>query len=356
MNDNILGIIDTAIREGNLGMIEKLTNGNNELLFFDDGSGSWLHFAAASGNIDIAEYFIKCGLDINKKSGAFEANPLVDAVFEGHIEMVKYLYKKGTKIEAENSKNNALFRTVSNGHFEIAKFLIDKGINIFAKYPVGTLAECDAYDYANAYGRMDIAHYIKDRQIEYKMSDEQKELVKREDVRGMIEAIREDDLQKVKDIIENNKETLHIITDFGSWLHYAVIYWRYEIVKYLIEKGIDINLNSGYYDCGAMAYAAAERQLDIIKLLYENGAKFDTSTVNRNALFHAVYVGKIEIAQFLVENGFDYKIRYSSEELKGGIAYKYSKVRKVESLDAYEFARILQAAKIRNYLKKKLQE
>lgn len=44
-------------------------------------------------------------------------------------------------------------------------------------------------------------------------------------------------------MIDNNDGLLDVVTIFGTFLHDASTYGKYDVVKYLVEKGIDFNVH-----------------------------------------------------------------------------------------------------------------
>jgi len=135
-------------------------------------------------------------------------------------------------------------------------------------------------------------------------------------------AIKLGDTHEVKRLIGNEKEILNTMTSFGTWLHVAAKKGPLEIVKYLIEKGIDIDARGGIFDASALNVAAGAGQLEIVKYLIEVGAELDVSLAKRNPLFGAIYGGHKEVAEFLVErkgyllfNHLDLTNSFSSNKL-----------------------------------------
>ncbi len=153
----------------------------------------------------------------------------------------------------------------------------------------------------------------------------------------MRKAIKNNDLDKIKYLIENNKGILDEETPFGTFLHDAASYGKTEIVKYFIECGIDVNKNGGARNGSALTEAAFEGKMDIVKILFDNGALLDVSTFPRNPLFAAIANNHFDIAKFLVENGIDLEAHYSIGDL--------------EQVDAYEYARQYGRTEIAEYLK-----
>lgn len=161
-------------------------------------------------------------------------------------------------------------------------------------------------------------------------------------VRKMRQYIKQNDLNSVKQMIDNDRSLLNVITTFGSWLHDAATYGQYNIALYLVECGIDVNVKGGVRKCGAITSAAFEGHLDIIKMLCDNGAILDTSTAAANPIFAAIYNGNFEIVKFLCERDIDITASYPIGQL--------------DNVDAYEYARQFGQMEIANYLKDKLQE
>ncbi|MEI4804073.1 ankyrin repeat domain-containing protein [Bacillus sp. FJAT-51639] len=155
-------------------------------------------------------------------------------------------------------------------------------------------------------------------------------------------AIKLGDINEVKQLIGNDTEILNTMTLFGTWLHVAAKKGHLEIVKYLIEKGIDIDAKGGTFDASALNLAAGAGHLEIVKYLIEAGAELDVSLAKRNPLFGAIYDGHKEVVEFLVEKGIDISIRYTGE--------------KINKMDAYEYAREFGQTEITEYLKGKLEE
>lgn len=155
-------------------------------------------------------------------------------------------------------------------------------------------------------------------------------------------AIKLGDINEVKRLIGNNQESLHTMTPFGTWLHVAAKKGHFDIVEYLIHKGIDVNTKGDIFDASPLNVAAGAGHLEIVKYLIEAGAELDESLAKRNPLFGAIYGGHKEVVELLVEKGIDFSIRYTGESIK--------------NMDAYEYAREFGQTVIAEYLKQKMDE
>lgn len=167
-----------------------------------------------------------------------------------------------------------------------------------------------------------------------------KEIIK-EIIKEMRQAIKGGDLIAVKNLLDRYDGLLHVVTTFGTWLHDASTYGQYEVAKYLIECGIDVNINGGVSDCSAITSAAFEGNKDIVELLFLKGAQLDVSSLARNPLFAAIYNGHYEVAKYLIDNGIDITAKYAIGQL--------------DNVDAYEYARQYGQTEIANYLKEKME-
>ena len=156
----------------------------------------------------------------------------------------------------------------------------------------------------------------------------------------MREAILSGNLKLVKELISTHEGLLDTMTVFGSWLHVASTYGQIGIVKYLIDKGLDINIIGGILKCQPIRSAAGEGHLEIVRYLYDNGAILDVSEPNRNPLFSAIYNNHFDVAKFLIDNGIDITVGYDIGSLKNA--------------DACEYARQFGRNEIRKYLLDKL--
>ncbi len=155
----------------------------------------------------------------------------------------------------------------------------------------------------------------------------------------MRKAIKSNNLESVKEIFEKNPDCKNAITVFGSFLHDAAKYGKYEIVKYFINNGFNVNLKAGFLEANALTDAVEHGYLDIVELLHNAGAIFDTSTFSANPLFAAIYNRHVEIAKYLIDMGIDTTVTYHIGE--------------IENCDAMEYVKQYGCIEIYNYLKAK---
>lgn len=90
--------------------------------------------AAGEGLIDIVEYFMKNGADLNQGDDQ-NVTPLQSASNKGHLDVVKVLLENGVDIESRDNvtQSTALHKAAVNGHVEIVELLLDNGHSIDPK-------------------------------------------------------------------------------------------------------------------------------------------------------------------------------------------------------------------------------
>jgi uncharacterized protein len=136
-----------------------------------------------------------------------------------------------------------------------------------------------------------------------------------EKMKALRSAIKEGDVDKVGSLIREDNELLHTMTPFGSWLHVAASFGKLEIVKLLLQAGIDINCRGGTFKGGALNEAASEGHTEIAKFLVSNGAQLDVSEPEKNPLFGAIHVGNIDTVKLLLDSGIDARVKYSGTSM-----------------------------------------
>ena len=136
-----------AINNGALHEVIELINNDQERLHFIGVFGTWLHYAARHGKLELVRYFVSQGIDVNsyckKVSSGF--TPIRAAASRGHIEVAKYLLQNGALLDvSQGIDNNPLFAAVVGksvgdedevgGYPEMVKLLLEHGIDAKIRY------------------------------------------------------------------------------------------------------------------------------------------------------------------------------------------------------------------------------
>ncbi|KMN45578.1 ankyrin repeat domain-containing protein [Bacillus sp. LK2] len=162
MDEKILNkAIRNAIKIGDINEVKRLIGDNPESLHSMTPFGTWLHVAAAHGHLEIVEYLINAGIDINAQGGTFSTNALERATTKGHLEIAEYLISRNVGIDISEPDRNPLFAAIYGGHLEIVKLLVENNIDISIKYSGDTMKDMGAYEFAIERGQTEIAEYLK---------------------------------------------------------------------------------------------------------------------------------------------------------------------------------------------------
>lgn len=122
----------------------------------------------------------------------------------------------------------------------------------------------------------------------------------------IVEAAKYGDLEGVKSILENDPSKLDA-TDNEKYtaLHWACIRAHWDVAKFLIENGADLNPVGG--DGGTpLNWAAHHDNVDMIRLMVDRGARLNLRNQwGMTELHTAVWRGSINVAAYLLDKGSD---------------------------------------------------
>lgn len=158
--------IRNAIKLGDINEVKRLIGDDKEILSTMTSFGTWLHVAAKKGHLEMVEYLINKGIDIDARGDIFDASPIRVAAGAGHFEIVKYLIERGAELDVTLAKRNPLFGAIYGGHKEVVECLVEKGIDISIRYTGENIKNMNAYEYAREFGQTEIAEYLKQKMDE----------------------------------------------------------------------------------------------------------------------------------------------------------------------------------------------
>ena len=119
---------------------------------------------------------------------------------------------------------------------------------------------------------------------------------------ALLAAIQKGDLEGVKAAFAANAYPNVVMPDGCSALIYASRLNNPSIVQALLDKGADVNYS--HETCDSPIYQAANLgNLEVVKLLTQNGAKMDVEVNRKSPLLAAISSRKKSIVQFYLENG-----------------------------------------------------
>ena len=312
--------------------------------------------AIADGDLESVKDSLECGANVNEKLGW---SPLHAATFAGNLDIVKFLVQNGAQLDVKDKWGNKtpLEYAYMFCNADIVNYFKTKSLEISKK-----MAEEDAKKKAEAENNADIVNYFKKMSLENSKKKAEKDAKKKAEAENMMrnrlrnkrgtlfyvagkkaqekaqektqektqekakkkaetftkflfDAIGQGAIRDVKFCLQNGANINGSIArgQFGNYrkqlqtpLHTAVSSRNLEIVKILLQNGADVNTTDedGFTPLHIAAYNG---NLQMVKILLQNGSgiflDIKDNTNGRSALHVAVYDGNLEIVRVLVEKG-----------------------------------------------------
>ena len=227
----------------------------------DPFGSSGLHMAAQEGNLEIVEWIIQNGGDVNIQCSE-KTTPLHTAAQRGFLKIVESLIKNGADIDAKAIENNTtpLMAAVECDNIEIAMYLIKIGADIDSATKDGWTP----LHLASVKGFFELVEYL---------------------------------IAKEANINAKGK--------LGETpLHVALQHDQNKIIEYLIEKGADVNSVCWFKKWAPIHAASMCRSPSNVELLIKNGANIEAKTDEGSTpLLLASQIGHLEMVKCLVQLG-----------------------------------------------------
>lgn len=270
--------IFTAAEQGNFETVKEEIQNNPQLLTaVDDRGYSLLHKAAYNGHLNLLEYLISQGADINAKSGS-GSTPMHGAAFYGHPEIVIVLLDRGADFDIANAGGyTPLLSAGAANRGEIVRLLVDKGANINAVASDRRTPLYQAVWNADA----ELTRFLLDRGAEANIPTDMGVSLPyfatafRDREFGLMLA------DKASDFAETDSLGL-------SMLHYSAARGFAEQVKMLLDRGVDVDSKDGLGRT-PLFYAFLWNYDEVVDILKARGAM---ATEMEQGWFTGDYLGR----------------------------------------------------------------
>ena len=127
-DENTTEEIFNAVISGNLGALKDHSGhieNINLVRFKNYGKEGVLNVAAREGNLDIVQYLLARGANLESQHTESGSTPLIYAAANNHTQVMRYLIESGANIDATNDHGQtALFYAVESEAFEAAELLV----------------------------------------------------------------------------------------------------------------------------------------------------------------------------------------------------------------------------------------
>jgi len=310
--------------------------------------GTLVHLAAKSGHIELIEYFVEQGVDINQRdrngwtalaiathAGQTESvaklvtlkadinnptnrlsSPLILAAQKGFEDITAILIDGNAKLDLEDEKDrSALWWAAKNGHKRVVELLQQEGaspdtaVSRFAKK-----------------GHLQAIKTLIESGIPLKVTNE-------EERTGLHIAARYGHLDIVKYYVEKGLD-IHTKDIKGySPLHRASGYGQTKVAKYLLERGSNPNWEGEPNKWTPVSLAARYGHVDILQMLHRRGGDLNRLTHKGwSPLMLAAYGKKPLAVKYLLENDVDTELQNIHKHTALDIAFKSEKKAVIELL------------------------
>ncbi|KAJ6028114.1 hypothetical protein N7540_003690 [Penicillium herquei] len=263
------------------------------------GVHSALHMAASNGHIQVVEYLISEGADLNA-TGQFRRTPLHESV--AHPGIMYSLLGKGADVDAVDMEDRTPlhFAVASKNNMEAGR--LEKSIEALLK----AHANVNAKDESNNTPLHIAAELSFERAASLLLSHSaQSTLMNKSKATALHIAVKHSNLPLVQVLLESSKASCELSDSKGKIpLHIAVEQGDMPILRLILDANkqvVNCKDNSGN---PPLVYAADGGDVGILSALVDAGADLDsTDAIERTALWRASRDSHLKVVKFLVEKG-----------------------------------------------------
>lgn len=225
-----------------------------------------------------------------------QPEPVLYSAEKGHLDMIKYFKAHGKNLSIENKKGDTpLWIALKHRYYDIVDFLLDENIydiSIDKHKPVIYQALLD--------DRKDFAELFIERGMDVNAETVDGETAFHEACgRGWLD---------FAELLADNGAVIDAVVQSGFYkdytpLRFALEYGHMDIIRFLIDKGVDIHFRDKYGKT-ALHYTAEYGQYDVAKFLIKEGLSInDPDNLGATPLFYAKVFDSFSVAKLLKRHG-----------------------------------------------------
>ena len=294
--------------------------------FFDNET--LLHCAIENGSIECINVLIKNGANLNVTTKTFHEPAIQAAIYADNMQAVEILFSAGADIEQQNAEGEtALFIAVRTGNFEIVKLLIEKPANVNCLNTDGvtplqvaiqlhqtqiakalleagaapSLGRFNSYALATEFGEVEICDDVREKDPSLARQAIQKDNKKEkpDPPKQIFNLIRSKNVAGLRKSSAGRYNMNISVADEGVPLIRAIETGSLDIVKVIVNAGADVDYGADVES--PLACACRLGKLNIVQYLLQQGANPNArNNDNESALFAAVRSSDQKVVQEII--------------------------------------------------------
>ena len=290
----------------------------------DDEGSSAVLWAANKGNLHLLKLLNMNGLDVQQVTSDGVNCIMAASIGTGDCETVRWLIEQGVDVNhCDDEHFSAVLWAAQVGNLDVLKLLFTEGANI---HQVGGDGANSIISATQGTGDYDTVSWLIEQGVNVNYCDD--------DYFTAVHVAAEKGNLDVLKLLHEKGANIHQVSREGinSIMSASLAGGNCETVGWLIEKHVDVNYctKEGFT---AALFAAEEGQLDVLKLLHQNGANIDqvTNSGLNSIILASLGSGDCETVNWLIEQSVD-KFHCTK---KGATAIHYAA--RLNNIDLLEF-------------------
>ncbi|KAE9099934.1 hypothetical protein PF010_g15006 [Phytophthora fragariae] len=286
--------LSAAAYYGHLEVMKWFVENGAQVNQSDDEGSPALMSAAGRGHFAAVQWLVEQGAHFNE-DGEGDA-PLHGAATFGSLDIVKYLVKKGARVDGKNEGGKSALHYAAGAAeecVELVQFLLDNGLNPSDTDELGRTALYYASTAQN-FGVVEVllkSGFQVNRPPEADLS------------RAYLEAAKGDRLSLVEHLVEYGVDVHYTNFQGRNALHEAAGTGSVSVVSALLGRGVDLH-QTDKFGVTPVLEASRHGRLEVLRHLLEAGGSIsDANIAGQTALHLSALGGHKDVCELLLECG-----------------------------------------------------